>query len=392
MRTWLLMAWTGLAVTAMAGDWPRWRGPAGDGHADEPDWFKAGTPGKTVWERDVGAGYSAVSVADGRLYTMGHGGGQDRVYCLDAASGAELWTHAYPCEAGSYPGPRCTPTVAGEGVYTLSRRGLLLCLDRKNGKVRWSRDLAADSGAKAPSWGFTSSPLVAGDLVVVNVGTNGLAVNKDSGKTVWESGGAGASYASPVAMSLAGRTAVLMFIAEGLVASELATGRRLWGVPWKTSYDVNASDPLPVGNRVLITSGYKRGGALLDVSGAAPVLVWEGKELASHFSTPVLLGDHVYGGHDNTGRGDVRCVEVATGKVKWSTRDLGYGSCIRVGQHLLILGERGMLVVAPAVPDGYRPAWQQQVLDGTCWTMPVVSQGRVYCRNDKGRLICLDLR
>lgn len=381
-----------LVAAALGADWPQFRGPAGDGTSQEKGWVKNGAVARTVWEGQVGAGYSAVAIKGGRLYTMGNRSGMDVVVCLDAVKGTNLWEYSYPCPAGSYPGPRCTPTVEGDSVYAISREGVVLCLDAGKGAVRWQCNLAKEIGLKVPGWGLSSSPLVVGNLVIVNAGARGVAMDKATGLVKWSSGGGGSGYASPVLFKQGGVTAVLVFAARGIEAVEAATGKELWSHPWKTGYDVNAADPLVIGDKVLISSGYDKGAALLSPAGTACKVEWENKNLASHFSSAVLWRSLVYGNSGNVGRGaELRCLDPATGAIRWSHKETGFGSLILADGKLIVLGERGVLSVAEASPEGYRELWSQKVIDGTCWTMPTLCNGLIYCRNDKGRLVCLDL-
>jgi outer membrane protein assembly factor BamB len=389
---WIWMMGIGLTSLAFGADWPQFRGPTRDGISLEKGWFKAGVTARTVWETELGVGHAAVALQAGRLYTMGNRDDKDVVYCLDALTGKRIWDYSYPCRAGNYPGPRSTPTIEGRRVFTLSREGLFLCLDAAKGTVLWKRDLGREMKAKPPSWGFASSPLVMGNLVVVNVGSSGLAVDKATGATKWSSGGEGASYASPVAITIAGRAGVLVFGTEEITAVDAATGRKVWAHPWKTDCDVNAADPVVTGDKVLISSGYGHGAALLTVTGATPKVEWENKKLVSHFSSPVLSGLHVYGIHGDAGEGDLRCVDLATGAVKWLNGEVGFGSLTMADGKLIVLSEKGTLAIIEDDPEACREVWSQKVLDGVCWTMPTLCNGLIYCRNDKGRLICLDLR
>jgi len=395
MRGKVLSALIGISAAVTVGvkaaDWPQWRGPERNGISSEQGWLKEGSLPRTVWEADVGAGYSSVAVKGGKLYTMGNHGGSDAVLCLDSAKGTELWKKTYPCGGGGYPGPRATPTVDGKAVFTLSREGQLLCLDADTGAVTWQRELKSDMGADVPQWGFASSPLVFGTAVIVNVGSHGLAVDKQTGKTLWESGKSGASYAAIIPMDRNGKPALLVFSAMGLVSVDAATGAKQWDFPWKTSYDVNAPDPVAWGDKVLITSGYGRGSALLQVGTGAPKALWETKTLASHFASPVLWKDWIYGVTGNTGGGQVCCVDPANGQAKWTHKEAGFCALSLADGKLVLLNEKGTLLVADAVPDGYHERFSAKVLDGTCWTAPTVSGGLVYVRNDKGHLLALDL-
>lgn len=388
----MLVTLLGLCGAAWAADWPHWRGPGRDGTSGETGWYKEGAPVKVVWEGKVGAGYSGVAVRGGCLYTMGNSDGKDGVICLDAKTGVAIWRYDYPCAAGSYPGPRCTPAVDDASVYVISRNAEVFCLDSKVGTLRWRRDLKAEMKVDLPKWGLSGSPVLEGGLLLVSVGPCGMVLDAKTGVTKWDSGGANSGYASPVVAGEGDKRIVIVFGGEAVSGADLMTGRKLWEHPWVTSYHVNASDPVVVDGKVLITSGYGRGGALLDVSGAKPVVLWENKNMGSQLSTPVVLRGYAYAGHGNTGGGSVRCIEVKSGDLKWEFKGIGYGSLLLAGGTLLMLGDNGMLVVAEAAPEQCRELWKGKALDGTCRTMPVLSAGLIYCRNDAGRLVCLDLK
>lgn len=382
-----------LAVqTGRADDWPQWRGPERNSISKETGWFAPGATAKIAWKASVGAGYSSVAVSGGRLYTMGNKDGQDAIVCLNAADGKEQWRYSYPCRPGSYAGPRCTPTVTDGKVYALSREGVALCLDAKDGAEKWKRDLAKEQGVEAPTWGFASSPLILGKRMIVNVGGSGTALDKDTGEPVWKSSGKGASYASAVPFVFAGKPAVALFAQKALIAVDEASGAKLWEHPWSTSYDVNAPDPEIMVDKILITSGYGRGAALLDVAGATPKVAWENKSIASHFSSLVLRDGYVYGVTGNTGGGELRCIKAATGEVKWSSGATGFGSLIMADGKLIVLNEKGTLFVFKAAPDACEELWKGKVQEPTCWTPPALANGLIYCRNEKGELVAVDVR
>lgn len=375
---------------ASALDWSQWRGPARNGISSETGWkaaWGAGGPPK-LWSAQVGEGWSAPAVAGNRLYTMGNQGNQDTVYCLDADTGRVVWKQSYPCSAGDYGGPRSSPVLEGGRVYTLSREGFAACLDAAGGRVLWSRHLQREARAEIPRWGFAGSPLVLGNQVLYNVGTAGISLAKANGEVQWISGPRAAGYASPVPFTAAGKSGVALFVAFGIVAIEPATGKPLWQHPWETSYDVNAADPVFSGDSVFITSGYNRGGALLRLSGSRPQVVWENKNIRSHFASPVLLGEGIYGNDD----GRLTCLNVKSGNRSWEMRGIGKGGLMAAGGKLLVLTERGELVAVEARTDRYVELARGQVLRGTCWTHPVLANGRVYCRSHEGELVCLNVK
>jgi outer membrane protein assembly factor BamB len=341
-----------------------------------------------VWSAQLGEGYSNVAVRGERLYTMGNRGGKDTVFCLNTRNGKVVWSQSYPCPPGDYTGPRITPTLDGAVVYTLSRQGQLFCFNAASGKVLWGKDLRALTGAKEPTWGYSGSPLVYGNLLILNVGATGAAVDKRSGKVVWKSGPGPAGYSSPMPFTLGGKRGIVLFSATEVVAVDPAKGRPLWRYPWRTQYDVNAADPIVSGDTVFISSNYNHGGALLRVAGSRVTPVWQNRNMRNFFGTCLLIGGYLYGNDDNT----VRCLDLRSGTERWQLRGVGKGGLIAAAGKLLILTERGELVIATAKPDRYTELARAKVLDGTNWNHPTLANGFVYCRNHEGLLVCLDLR
>jgi outer membrane protein assembly factor BamB len=382
-------------LTPLAGgaDWATWRGPAHTGISAEQGWLAPSATVKIVWTANVGKGYSSMAVAGGKIYTAGNAENADTVYCLDATQGTVLWKYSYPCPAGGggYAGPRAMPVVDGQAVYMFSSAGDLICLEAATGEVRWKVQLKQDWGIKPPSWGYASSPLVVGDLVLLNAGDHGVAVNKKTGAKVWESGGNGGSYASVVSWPSGGKALLAVFAAKALRGADAATGDLLWEFPWKTSYDVHAADPVVVSpDQLFITSGYGRGGALLRVTATNAVALWENRNLSAHFSSPVLWQDCLYGIDGNAGGGALKCLDVGSGAVKWS-QATGFGSLILSDGKLIVLNEKGELSVVEASPLAYRELLRGRVMVARFWTAPVLADKRIYCRSDAGDVVCVNL-
>jgi outer membrane protein assembly factor BamB len=381
---------------ANAVDWPQWRGINRDGISTEKiapaTWGKDGP--KQLWRKEVGTGVSSVAIGGGRLYSMGNRGNVDVVLSLDANTGAEIWRHTYPqaLDARQFEGgPAGTPTLDGDRLYTLSHEGDLFCLAAATGKVVWSKNLPRDFGGNRQRWGYSGSPLIDGNLVIVDsggVGASTVALDKATGALKWKAGNDEAGYSSPIAFNLAGTRCVAIFKADALVGLNAASGQELWRFPWKTSYDVNAPTPLVFGDKIFITSGYGTGCALVQVGPGKARQIWRNKNMRSQLGSPVLVQGYIYGIDGNVGGGELRCLDLGTGEIKWK-QNVGGGALIAAGDHLLALNERGELIVVEASPTSYREVARAQVLGGHCWVAPAVANGKIYCKNNQGTLVCL---
>lgn len=378
-----------LSAGTIAADWPYWRGPDHNGISTETGWDPTALKElKIAWQKEIGTGFSTISVANGKVYTMGNENKDtDVVYCFDSKTGQELWRHEYPepLTARNYEGgPNATPSVYDGKVYTFSKTGKSFCLDAATGKEIWNRSLEY----KKTTWGFASSPVMIGQVVIYNAGTSGVGLNKDTGEIVWKSDPGKGGYSSAVPYQQ-GETACFAISAkDALMGIEVATGKVLWSYPWKTSYDVNAADPIVSGDKVFVTSGYNHGAAVVDISGAEPSLVWENKNMRSHMSGPVLIDGYLYGFDDN----QLTCVDFKTGEQKWTERKPRKGALSAAGDNLIVMGEQGTLYIVQAVPDAYQEISSAEILSGRCWTMPVLANGMIYARNANGHLVCVDVK
>lgn len=405
-----ILAISCLNQDAQALDWPRWRGPDLNGISRETGWsttWPASGP-KQLWKANVGVGFSSIAVSQGRTYLMGNRNKQqDVVYCLDAVTGKEVWHHAYdaPLEPNNYEGgPSATPTVDGDRVYTLSKQGLLLCLDAATGKLVWSNSVpeavgaflaksnaaggksSAELKAAKPEWGFAGSVLVVGERLYVNVGKNGTALDK-AGKVVWVTGPEPAGYSTFVPFTIGNRSGLALLALRAVVGVDPGSGKELWSYPWKTRYDVNAADPIIDGDLVFVSSGYDHGATVVRITGTQAQKVWENRNMRNHFNSCVLIDGSLYGFDES----DLRCLDFKTGVVKWTEEGLGKGALMAADGKLIVLSEKGELVVAPATPAGFKPVARAQVLGGKCWTTPVLANGRIYCRNAAGDTVCVDV-
>jgi outer membrane protein assembly factor BamB len=385
-------------------DWPNFRGPDHNGISKETDWLMAWPQEgpKRLWQTSVGTGFSSMAAAAGRVYTMGNVDNRDTVYCFDANSGKQLWRHSYdePLAPKYYEGGTSgTPSVDEGLVYTSSKQGQLFCLQTADGKVVWQKHLAKELGLTEdkdwiPDWGFAGSVLVMGDRLILNMGATGTALDKKTGKTLWSSGKDAAGYSTPVPFQVGAETYVAFFTRAHLVAATVGQGKELWRYPWKTKYDVNAANPLVFGDKIFLSAGYDHGCALLKFTGSIISKIWENKNLRNMLNSSVMLGDYIYGidGDGGDRNASLRCLDVATGSVRWKEPSVRAGSLIAADGKLIVLSEQGELIIAQATAETFRPLARAKVLGGKCWTSPVLANGRIYCRNAKGDLVCVDVR
>lgn len=380
-------------------DWLSYRGPNATGASLEKGVsakFPLDGP-RVLWKANVGVGTSAVTVSGTRAYTMGNAKNRDRVFCFDVTTGSEIWKHEYPLDLDKRMfegGTAATPTIDGDRVYSVSHQGDLFCLDAATGKKVWYKHYQQDFGGRRPQWGFSGSPTIEGNLVILDVGgrdASTVALDKATGAVVWKSGDDAAGYATPVVATIAGKRTVVMFKGAALIGLDVKDGRELWRAPWKTNYEVNAATPLVVGDRIFISSGYGSGCALIEISGGKAVEKWRNKNLKAHINSPVFSKGFVYGIDDQaSNRAPLVCLDFASGQVKWTQRGLG-GALIAADGKLIILSEAGELVIAEESPTGFRALSRAQVLPKRCWVQPTLADGRVFCRNNEGQMVCVDV-
>ena len=423
------------ATAARADDWPQWMGPQRDGVWRETG-IVAGFPAdglKPLWTAPVQAGYAGPAVADGRVYVTdfarADGGsdpvgspakrtvvaGKERVLCLDAKTGGQLWKHEYPCQYEvSYPGgPRCTPTVAQGKVYTLGAMGDLLCLDAVTGKPVWVKNLPKDYGAKVPLWGFCGHPLVFGHLLVCPVGGKaGLVVAFDTqtGKKVWSALPEGEpGYCPPTLIDAGGSPELVLATPTAVVALDPATGVKRWEVEFKPHYAMAIAAPQQAGD-LLFAGAY--GDAVvvkLGAGGTSVAEVWRGKRTTGVYpsnSTPLVADGVVYG--VDVG-GQLRAVQLGTGERLWETTEPvtgrpnapamhGTAFLVRNEDRYFLFNELGELIVARLTPEGYTELGRAKLVEPTghafgrkvVWSHPAFANKCVYARNDH-EIACFSL-
>jgi outer membrane protein assembly factor BamB len=399
---------TAADLTVGPDDFPRYRGPAADGVASpvavRDDW--SANPPKRIWRTTVGWSYAGVAVAGKVAVTLEQRKDTEAVVCYDRADGKELWRYLYPAEFKHSPpmgggGPRSTPTIADGDVYTLGAKGDLVCLDGTNGKPRWSTNVVADNGAKVVEWGMTSSPLIAGNLVVVNAGIDPgnnqhqavAAYDRQTGKKAWAAGDHAAGYSSPMLVKLANVEQIVLFDAGGVAGIAIADGRELWRHVWTTFSDMNIIQPLVLpGDRVFISSELSNGCALLQIkkseSGWSAEPIWANKNMGSRFANPVHHAGHIYGLSNNF----LVCLDAKSGKRLWKGEQFDSGQLLVTGDTLLVQAERtGELVAVATDPAGYRELGRIRVLQGSrTWNTFALAGGWLYMRNHE-EMVCYEL-
>jgi outer membrane protein assembly factor BamB len=393
---------------AAAADWPQWLGPQRDGATDEkvPPW-----KGKlsVVWRQKVGEGHSSPVVAGGLVYL--HTKVKDKegeaVTAYDAITGKEKWQSTYPRDAyrGLFGnGPRATPLVAGSKVYAFGINGILSCLDAKDGKVHWRVNTVSELHAAIPFFGASCSPILEGELVLMNIGAKGasiVAFGKDNGEVAWKALNDKASYSSPILIGKGPERQAIFLTAQGVVSLAPATGKVFWQFPLLDKLAESSSTPMIAGD-TLIASSITTGcvGLRLERKDSMPAVTkeWNNEALTCYFATPVAVGkEHVYmvtgtkpPAIFNTST--LRCIEAATGKELWKRANVGkyHASLLRTGDNkLLLLEENGDLVLVEPDPKGYRELARSKIC-GSTWAHPAVANGRLYIR-DGAELLCVQL-
>jgi outer membrane protein assembly factor BamB len=404
-------------------EWPQWRGLNRDGISPETgllkEWPQDGP--KLLWDsrtvngkRGVGRGYSSVSVAGGKVYTMGDRGKDGYVFALDAASGKEVW--ATRISPGQGDGPRCTPTVDGDRVYALSRQGILVCLSTTDGSLRWSKDYKKDfDGRMMSGWDYSESPLVDGDKLICTPGGNEaalVALDKKTGDLVWKApieqkgngGNVGSGYASIVVTEACGIRQYITLLGrdKGVVGVAARDGKFLWNYNRMANGTANIPTPLVRDDLVFVSTGYGAGSALLrlvpsgDGVRAEEVYFLPGGKLQNHHGGLILLGDYIYGGHGHN-NGLPFCLEWKTGKLKWGpVRGAGDESAAvaYADGHLYFRYQNGTMALVEASPQRYVLKSQfdlPKYAGQPSWPHPVIAEGKLYLRG-QDTVLCYDVK
>ncbi len=408
--------------SAKVDDWPQWLGPRRDGVWRETgilEKFPQGGP-RVLWRAPLGGGYAGPAVADGKVYVADLQGKKERVLCLSEKDGSVLWTHSYDCTYSiAYPaGPRTTPIVTKDRVYTLGAMGDLLCLENATGKVVWSKSFMKDYGQSPPMWGWSSHPLLDGDRLIALVGGKGttvVAFHRETGKELWrslDSGGQhGAGYCPPVIFEGGGKRQLIAWHPEAVSSLDPETGKEYWSQPFSLKSGLSIPTPRLAGDRLFLTAFYN-GPLMLKLAADRPAasVDWKGKSqseqrtdgLHSIICTPFIKEGHIYG---VCSYGQLRCLKADTGERVWETFKATTGDgparwanafLIPQGDRFFLWNEKGDLIIANLTPKGYEEIDRARLLDATgragmrgrpydsvLWSHPAFANRCMLARNDK---------
>jgi outer membrane protein assembly factor BamB len=400
---WLVILFVLTCNLARGEDWPQFLGPARNGVSVDSPGAWPGTGPPLLWKSDVGQGFSGPVVVRGKLILFHRLENRAIVDCLDARTGKRRWSAEYPTfyrdDFGFDEGPRGTPAIAGEKVYTFGAEGVLQCLDFSTGKRLWSVDTPQKFGSPKGFFGAACSPLVDDGRVLLNVGgPNGAGVaafDANTGKALWNLTNDEAGYAAPVAVTIGGARHALFFTRNGLVDVDPATGKVRFQFPWRSrnNASVNAAAPLVIGNLVFLSASYGTGATLLEIQGDKVKQLWASDDaLSNHYATSVYRDGYLYGYHGRQEYGQsLRSIELKTGKIQWNVDGFGAGTVTLAGGRLLLVRENGELIIAPASPREFRPVARAQLLPGAVRAYPALADGKLYVRNGH-TLACFSLK
>lgn len=405
--TFLLSLWGALlalevpAQAAGAGDWPRWRGRHSDGKSSQKGVFSArGSELKVAWRTSLGTGYSAVAVAQGRAVVMFSDGESDFVAALEAESGKEKWRFridsTYPGRDGAKDGPTSTPLIDAGKVYALGPKGDLLALDLDSGQLDWRTDLVEEHKAVLPHWGFTTSPLMYGQrLIVASGGTQGNAISafdRESGRLVWASGSDSIEYQSPLVAKLNGRLQLVYGGAEFLYGLDPESGAQLWKFRHEgDGFYKRILNPVLVGEDKLFMTYRGSQGILLQISPAEGAYqvekLWTSPHLKRNYNVPIYHQGYIYGFSQNF----LSCIDAKSGQLVWKSRPPGNGFLSLVDDHLIVMTKQGGLYAVAASPQGYRQEASLQLFDKLTWTPASIAGRRIFARSSFGEVAAVDV-
>jgi len=392
---------TSLSIEAFAqtgGNWPQWRGANRDGISKETgllkQWPADGPP--LAWKTSgAGGGYSSFAISKGRLYTMGLRGDKEYVIAFDVATGKQVWAtpHGGAFRNDRGDGPRGTPTIDGDNIYSLGGDGDLSSIEARTGRLNWTMNVLKKFGGSNIVWGISESPLVIGEKLLVNAGGPGasiVALNKKDGSLIWKSQSDRAGYSSAIPVQVGNTTQVVFFTHTRGLGLDLKDGKLLWEYPRAANNVANAATPVVRGNRVFISSDYGNGGGLVEIGADGKAQeVYFTKDMRNHHSSSILIGDHLYG----FSGGILTSMRFDTGEVAWKDRSVGKGSIVFADGNLYALSENGVVGLVEVSPAGYKEKGRFRIPQDSLptWAHPVVAGGKLFLR-DQDTIYAYDVR
>jgi outer membrane protein assembly factor BamB len=393
-------------ITKGTADWPNWRGPNFEG--------KSAVKGiKTNWQNGLvkewelnylcqdqsTASWSAPVIQGNRLIIPGRDEKNDLVFCINSDTGELIWLGSYEANAGTShgPGSRATPFIDSGRVYTFGRSGDLVCWQLEDGKLLWRKN-TKDAGGEEPDWGYSTTPLVFNNMVIVQGGGKALVIayDKITGDVLWKSGEGEAGYAAAIPMYIENEARLIIYHGKGLSCLTPTDGKVLWTAPWPTDYKVNATTPLIYNDVVFHSSGYKMGCEALKVSANGYTVIWKNKSIQAQHSDPLLIDGYIYGysGESSRNAGEFKCLELSTGKEMWSTDLIGQGTTTFADGYLICMDIKGNVYLVRPDPSVFKKIGEIKSaiseVKNPVWTVPVIANGKLYLRYLQ-KLVCYKL-
>jgi len=378
-------------LSAQTPDWFQWRGPNRDGHSPETGLLKEWPSGgpKELWRTTgAGTGFSSFSASNNRLFTLGARANVEYVMAFDATTGSRLWEvpngQRFRNDMGD--GPRSTPTVDGDRVYAFGGTGELVCLEAATGKKLWSVNVVSQFGGNTPYWGYSESPLIVNDRIILNAGgrrASIVALNKTNGQTIWQQHSDDAGYSSPMLLRTGSLQQVVFFTGQRGLAVDPRDGRLLWSYDRASNSTANIATPIVRGNRVFFSSDYGTGAALVEVRAAGNIAsaqeVYFTRDMRNHHASSVVVGDYLYGFSASI----LTALRFDTGEMAWRNRSVGKGSLIYADERLYLYSEQGTIGLAEATPTEYRERGRFSIKPSgpPTWSHPIITNGRLVIRD-----------
>lgn len=386
-------------------DWATWRGPFANGTTNETHWDATllSDSSAILWQANVGQGHSNIAIKGDKAYVFGNKQeieSSDTLYfdhisCLDASTGTEIWNYKYESDPGRFAGPGSSPIIEGNNLYALGRNGHLHCLNAASGELIWKQNIT-ELGYQAPGFGFSVSPVIFNDMLLLKAGETGVAYNKENGQKLWSGDTTKYnSYSSVVVFGEKGSEKFALSNGDSLKVLDSQNGKTLISQAFK---DIG-SDPIIEGNTALVSN--MEGTVLYDISGNSADTIWQNDSVKCLFQGFTKMGDYAYGFTRNKNKMPLTCISTKTGELMWEQDLDKWGSLIIADNKLVILTGNGKLIIANASPEAYTEISSKQIFEideedfkkntNCCWTIPVLSHGKIYARTSQGQVACVDV-